>query len=188
MNNNLYNIYYELAYKLAGKYFLLDTINKRWRLFKKQRLQLAIILYSKCYEVNPNKNAPILFIAKCYQALGNHVMALEYLKKAWETASYNNTLFKEIETECCFLGRHEEGLQYALKSVSEYPNDAGFHAQLAIFLLLLKRIEDAYKTIEKAKSLDRNDKFVNGVYKYIVDVRSGKKQIPDKLPLNGRFP
>lgn len=151
-------------------------------------LKMAINLFKFYYKREPSKNGALLFIGKCYQALKNHEKALEYLKKLWDTDPYNAICFREIGTECLSLGRYEEGLQYALKETSQYPNNADSQANLALILLLLKRLPEADEVIERARKIDEKSQFVDGIYKYIKDVKMGNKPFPDKLTPDGRLP
>ena len=125
--------------------------------------------------MNPKANGSLFFIGKCYQALGNHRMALRYFKNAWDTDSYNAILFKEIGTECMASGQYEEGLRYALKEVSEYSNNGESVAQLAQLLLLNNKTEEARATILRAKALDDKNEFIDYVYKKILAANMQKR-------------
>lgn len=154
----------------------------------KWKLSTAIRLYGIHYFIDRNKNGALLFTGKCYQSLCNHKIALRYFKKLWETDPFNSICFKEIGTECLALERYEEGLQYAIKEVSQYPKNADSHANLSLLLLLSKKIDEAYNAIQRAKEIDNKSSFVNDIYQYVSDVKLGKKPIPKRLLPSGHLP
>lgn len=182
----LWSIVYRLALRVLGSYMWIEGIElKKIDIAQKIRLHCAIQLFDICFKIDSSKDAALFYVAKCYQTLEKHEKSLAYFKKVWERGSYNESLFRELETEYLILGRYEEGLQSAIKHVSEHPKAAGAHAQLAMFLLFLKRIDNAYDSAQRATSLDTNDAYVNGIYKYIMDVKSGTIAIPDKVLPDG---
>ncbi len=123
------------------------------------RLKTAIFLYDIVYK-SKGQDGALFFAGKCYQSLEDHSKALEFFKKAWETASFSPVLFKEIGTTCLELKRYDEGLQYALKEVSQFPNDADSHANLALFLCHLGRMQEASEEIQRAKALGKSTQFI----------------------------
>lgn len=178
------------ANKLCYPYLFIGNIKPKEinSIVDKLKLHFAVNLFNMHYHMDNSKNGSLLFAGKCYQSLGDHKIALEYFKKLWETDPYNLISFKEIGTECLTLEEYEEGLRYALKEVSQYPKNADSNAQLALLLLLSKRVDEAYNSIRRAKELDDKSSLVNDIYNFISEVKAGKKPIPTKLLADGRLP
>ena len=190
----LIKLFLRLLWKCAGKLsypylFVGSNIPQKINYpIDKWRLNTAIRLYGAHYLMDRTKNGALLFIGKCYQSLGSHEKALEYFKKLWETDPFNSICFKEIGTECQSLERYEEGLQYAIKEVSQYPKDLEARANMSVLLLLSKKVDEAYSVIQKAREMDSNSSIINGIYSYVSDVKIGKKPVPEKLLPDGRLP
>ena len=167
-------IIWKIAGNLSQPYILLqgETPTSATSFLAKIKLNTAIFLYKKHYLIEPDKNGALFFIGKIYQALKDYTKALEYFEKLWETDPYNMVAFKEICSTCLDLRDYKKGLQYALKEVSQYPSNPESHANLAHFLLLSNRCDEACDKIRRAKEIDKNNSFVKEIEtiinKYVV--------------------
>jgi len=130
------------------------------------RLETAINLYLIDYN-RKKDSAALFFIAKCFQSLENFEEALNYFKKVWEVSPFNQILFKEICTTCLKMADYEEGLRFALKEVSQFPNNPESKANLAYFLLKNNREDDAIRVSNEAYEMDKTNEYVIRVYNLI---------------------
>lgn len=134
----------------------------------KLRLQLSINILFK--EYNRTQNNRVLFLlGKCYQSLENHEEALNCFKTVWDAVPFSPILFKEISTSCLRLDKFEEGLQYAQREVSEYPDNPESKANLAFFLFKNDKLDEARQLIKQTYDAATENVFVQNIYGVILD-------------------
>ncbi len=135
------------------------------------RLKIAINLLKRLSRKSKGDTS-LFLLGKCYQALGNYEQALIHFKRTWETSAFSPILLKEICTACLDLEKYEEGLQYALKEVSEFPRNAEAKANLAYFLYKNNRNDEAKKVVAEAYEMDKGNQYVSRIYNGLTNKNS----------------
>ena len=159
----------QLGNNVAKPYLFIGGLPKRKpnSFLGKLRLRIAIKIFLK--EYNRSQESRVLFLlGKCFQSLKNHEEALNYFRKVWDIDPFNPILFKEISTTCLELGKYEEGLRYAQKEVSEFPDNPESRANLAFFLFKNDRLTEARKMIKETYVKAKDNDFVKRMHNSII--------------------
>jgi tetratricopeptide (TPR) repeat protein len=89
---------------------------------------------------------------------GDPAAAIEELTRAIGLSPYDNLLFmwtQGLAGACFALGRHEEGVAWARKSVQQNPGNGTSHRLLAANLAALHRLEEARDVTRKRDAVQR---------------------------------
>lgn len=162
------NWFWNTALNLSKSYLFIGGEPKKspQKLIAKVHLYISIKLFQVSYSQN-RLNGALFYVGKCFQSLNDHENALKYFKRAWDTDPFNSILCKEIGTTCLKMESYEEGLQYALKEVSQFPNDSEAKANLAFFLYKNNRLKEAKKVSSEAKNMDLYNNYILEIYEML---------------------
>jgi len=143
-----------------------------------RRLRSCIRELEACLAFVPDHWQSMVFLAKAYQALGEHRTSLDWLSKAMEVEPENHVLPKEASIEAIHLRDVNLALRFSAEALRRKPGDPDLMGNHAMNLLLAGRDEEATQTIREALELVPDDSFNQRISQIISDVASGKRDRP----------
>lgn len=114
-------------------------------------------------------------------ALGNHELAYQSLRRAYDLEKGIESIPRELAGVCLQLGKFDEAVGVAEQAVTLEPDDAGLIGNLALAYLLAGRIAEAKKSIAAAIEIDRSDKINEYLGQLITEVADGKRSQPNSM-------
>lgn len=146
--------------------------------FEKRRLNKAIEHFKEASAIEPTNGAPMLFIAKIKQRLGDYEKSLAWLKKANSVEPENLILAIETSSTLGRLGKHREAVTLLEVAVGHHPNEPRIQCNLGLSYLMAGEIENALKTFEILILLEPDFPPNHKLLNLATEVKSGKKPIP----------
>lgn len=128
----------------------------------------AIESFLKAIEIDPSKAKSYYYIAKSYSQKGNHKEAIDYLKKAFKTNSYeiaaitDNLYFFYFPLASCYfeIGEDDEAEKYFKKAIEINSERIEPYNNLSFLLTKQGRDEEAVSILEKAQNIDPDSKLI----------------------------
>lgn len=146
--------------------------------FERRRLNKALKHFEEASSIEPTNGAPMLFIAKIKQRIGDHDGSLQWLKKANSVEPANLILSIETGAALGRLGKHREAAAMLEVAVQHYPHEPRIQCNLGLSYLMAGETENALKTfgllVQLEPDFPTNKKLLN----LANEVRLGKKPTP----------
>lgn len=142
------------------------------------RLEKAIDYFSKCIVAYPRSWSSMWGLGKAYQVRGEHSKALEWFEKTYLLKPDLVDVPLEASTEAMRIGNASKGLYYAELALSLDRHNPDFRANLALALLLNRKIDAALEEARNGLKLAPNNKQIQNVFLYIEKIISNNESIP----------
>jgi tetratricopeptide (TPR) repeat protein len=146
--------------------------------FERRRLSKALSHFKEASSLAPTNGAPMFFIAKIKQRLGDHEGSLEWLKKANSVEPENLILSIETGAALGRLGKHKEAAAMLEVAAHHHPQEPRIQCNLGLSYLMAGETENALKSLEILVQLEpdfpTNQKLLN----LATEIRSGRKATP----------
>lgn len=128
----------------------------------------AIESFLKAIEIDPSRAKSYYYLAKSHAQNGNHKEAIDYLKKAFKTNSYeiatitdNLYSFYAPLGSCYFeIGEDDEAEKCFKKAIEINPERIEGYNNFSILLTKQGRYEEAVSILEKAQNTDPGNKLI----------------------------
>ncbi|MFC1522000.1 hypothetical protein ACFL6Y_06285 [Elusimicrobiota bacterium] len=182
-----HNVNFEQAVaSLEGVIEIQDATKGIFGWFARRRIKKALESLDICLKLVPNSWQSMWFAGKAHQALDEHETALGFFEQALSIENENPDVPREASIEAMTLGHAFKAENYANEACKRNEKDHGLVANLALALLLSKKVEDALNTAGRAVRMNPQDPLCGGVLRYIARIQSGEIPCPDKLnPASG---
>lgn len=141
-------------------------------------LRQCILDFEACLRFKNDHWQSMVFMAKSYQALGEHETALDWLVTAANMEKNNHVIYKEASLQSVLLGNIEKAIEYSSEGLRIQPDDPVLLGNHAMNLLIGKRDEQALSTIKRAIEIAPEDQFNQRCLKIISEVLAGKRERP----------
>lgn len=141
----------------------------------------ALEMLQKCVVERPDNWRLHWFLGKGRAFLGETSAAYDSLRRAYDLASDEEPVSRELAGICLELGRGEEAVGYAERSVAAHPDSHEVIANLALTHLIAGNSTAAVKSIQAALKLAPNDDANRAIAGLINDVVGGRRLAPAKL-------
>jgi tetratricopeptide (TPR) repeat protein len=153
----------------------------------RRRLQNGVDCLLRHQRASPDSWPALWLAGKALQALGDNEGAVRELARAFAIKPDHADVGREYVSVLLDLGRAAEAEPIARAACAARPSDAGLVANLALTLLLAGKPDEAAAAVERALTMDPNDKITAEVARIINDVRTGRRPAPRSLQeLQGR--
>ncbi len=153
-----------------------DTNQMNW--LTQNRIEKAIDYFTKCVTAYPRSWSSMWGLGKAYQAMGDHFMALEWFEKTYLLKSDLFDVPLEASIEAMRIGNASKALHYAELALTIDRHNPGFRANLALALLLNKKIEAALEEVRNGIKLAPNNKPIQKVFFYLEKIINKSERIP----------
>ena len=138
-------------------------------------------MLQKCVVERPNDWRLHWFLGKGRAFLGDTPAAYDSLRRAYDLASDEEPVSRELAGICLELGRGQEAVGYAERSAIAHPDNHEVIANLAITHLMAGNLPAAVKSIQAAMKLGPEDDANRAIAGLINDVVRGRRPAPAKL-------
>ena len=143
---------------------------KRLSAAEAEQVRTCIRDFEACLGFASNHWQSMVFIAKSYQALGEHRIALDWLIKAMDIEKVNHVLPKEASLEAVHLRDIKSAVSYSAEALRRKPKDPELMGNHAMNLLIAGDDALSSQTIQEALSLAPSDEFNKRISAMIADV------------------
>lgn len=146
---------------------------------EKWKLKRAIKHFETASALEPSNGAPMLFIAKIKQRLGDYEGGLNWLKKA-NTAEPDNAILA-IETGATLgrLGKHKEAVTMLEIASRHHPNEPRIQCNLGLSYLLAGETQNALNAFETLVALEPDFPTNHKLLALAAEIASGRSSIPE---------
>ena len=146
--------------------------------FEKKRLKRALTYFEKASSLAPTNGAPMLFIAKIKQRLGEFESSLEWLKKA--NSVEPNNLILAIETSAALgrLEKHKEAATVLENACKSHPADPRIWSNLGLSYLMAGETNSAVKTFEYLVQIEPDFPTNKKLFDLASEIALGEKSTP----------
>ena len=146
--------------------------------FERRRLNKALNYFNEASSIAPTNGAPMLFIAKIKERLGDHDGSLQWLKKANCVAPENPILAVETGAALGRLGKHREAAAMLEVAAGHHPREPRIRCNLGLSYLMAGETESAVKTFELLVQLEPDFPTNQKLFRLATEIHSGKKPTP----------
>jgi len=147
----------------------------------RRQMQQGVEFLLRHQRANPSSWQALWVAGKGLQALGDENRAAQELGRAFAIAPTQPDVGREYALTLISLQRFAEAEEICRAASAAAPNDGTLLANLALALLLNKKVEEAESTVQRAVSMDRSDTITAALAQRIVDVRQGRRPQPQTL-------
>ena len=141
----------------------------------------ALEMLQKCVAERPNEWRLHWFVGKGLAFLGEITAAYDSFRRAYDLASDEEPVSRELAGICLELGNGKEAVGYAERSAAVHPDNHEVIANLAVTHLVSGNLPAAVKTIHAAQKLAPDDVTNRILGRIIIDVVDGRRSPPTKL-------
>jgi len=146
--------------------------------FEKRRLNKALNHFKEASSIAPLNGAPMLFIAKILQRIGDDEGSLEWLKKANSVEPENLILAIETGGTLGRLGKHKEAAAMLEVAANHHPHESRIQCNLGLSYLMAGETDKAVKTFELLVQLEPNFPTNKKLLDLATAIRLGRKPTP----------
>jgi anaphase-promoting complex subunit 3 len=146
--------------------------------FEKRRLNKALNHFKEASSIAPSNGAPMLFIAKILQRIGDDEGSLEWLKKANSVEPENLILAIETGGTLGRLGKHREAAAMLEVAANHHPHEPRIQCNLGLSYLMAGEIDNAVKTFELLVQLEPDFPTNKKLLDLATAIRLGRKHTP----------
>jgi hypothetical protein len=141
----------------------------------------ALDMLQKCVVERPDEWRLHWFIGKGRAIIGETAVAYDSFRRAYDLASDEEPVSRELAGICLELGKGDEAVGYAERSAATHPDNHEVIANLALTHLVAGNLSAAVKTIHAALKLAPHDVTNRIISRVIVDVVDGRRPPPARL-------
>jgi len=152
----------------------------------RRRARKGIVCLERCLAVLPQAWQCMWFIGKTHQVLNEHEPAFSWFEKALAHSQDNPDVPREASLEAMCLGQGAKAERYARHACELNSRNAGLVSNLALALLLNKKVDEALDTAARAVSMDTDNQISHIVLKYASKVKTGSVPFPQRI--SGQLP
>ena len=175
-----FNNFYNKGCSLQSGIILLDGYKpKRLGFFGKLRARKAIQNFEKALEIYPESWQSLFFMGKIYQRLREYEKSLSFIEKSMMYETQNHVLPQEASLVCMHLHQLDKAIEYSKLSIKISPENFALLGNHAMNLLVAEFDDEAKDIIEKAISLNPEDKINRNIKKKIENVILKKERRPN---------
>ncbi|MBV8667065.1 MAG: tetratricopeptide repeat protein [Burkholderiaceae bacterium] len=179
MSNTEYESLWEQGCALLGERINLDgNPLSSPGFFERRRLRKASTLFQAAAKVEPENAAPLLFLGKIEERLGNVDACIEWLSQANELAPGNPIVALELGGALGRAGRHVESASMMGPVARLHPNDARIHVNLGLSLLMSGQVDRAVQAFENATRIEPEQATNAKLLNLACAVAKGSKAVP----------
>jgi Flp pilus assembly protein TadD len=151
-----HNRSYERACHLVRHDIMIDgqPLSPSPGLFARLRLRKALRLFDEVLRMNPENWAAIFFTGKIHHRLGDRVLALELMRKAYRGNPSMAGFAREAGLVASQLGHHQEGIELTEEAIRLRPADGSLYSNLGLMQLLSGAASDAVRSFQHATELE----------------------------------
>ena len=149
--------------------------------FERRRLHKASVLFERAASVAPENAAPLLFLGKIEERLGNAEACVDWLKRANELEPNNLIVVLELGGALGRSGKHAESASVMMAVARSHPNDPRIHVNLGLSLLMAGEANDAVQAFEHVVKLEPDLPANRRLLSFAVSVANGTKAAPRSL-------
>lgn len=146
--------------------------------FEKRRLRKALTHFMAASSIEPTNGAPMLFIAKIEERLGNSERGLEWLKKANSVEPDNLILAIETGAALGRLGKHKEAATVLEGAARNFPDESRIQSNLGLSYLIGGETENAVKAFEILLRLEPDYPTNRKLLNLALEVQAGRRPTP----------
>ena len=136
------------------------------------------------------------FHGKGQLALGNHELAHQAFRRAYEREKGVEMIPRELAGVCLELRRFDEAVMIAEQAVVLDPDNAELLGNLALAYLMAGRYQEARKAMDAALKIDPSDSINQTIARILLEIAEGRRAAPRSLaelskpakPKKRRFP
>ena len=132
----------------------------------------------KAAEGKSESGAPLLFLGKIEERLGNNERCISWLRMANEASPENGVVMLELGAAYGRQGQHRELVELLVPLVRMHPEDTRIHSNLGVALLLLGESGRAIGAFENAVALEPTVGSNRRLLEYAVAVHEKRKSQP----------
>jgi tetratricopeptide (TPR) repeat protein len=145
---------------------------------ERRQLHKARSLLVQAAAIEPDNGAPLLFLAKIEERLGNAAGSTAWLQKALVVAPDNAVVGLELGGALGRQGRYREAAAAMEKSVLANPGHAALHFNYGLVLLMSGQAQRSVKAFDNALTLEPGVPLNRKVRDLAVAVSKGAKPAP----------
>lgn len=146
--------------------------------FERRKLRKAKTHFHNASKLEPANGAPLLFIAKIEDRLGNHESSLEWLKKANQLEPDNLILAIETGAALGRLQMHKEAATALEVAAQHHPHEPRIQSNLGLSYLMAGELENAVDTFKRLNQLEPDFPANQKLLDLATTVLAGNKPIP----------
>jgi Flp pilus assembly protein TadD len=149
--------------------------------FERRRLRKASSYFQKAAKVQPENAAPLLFLGKIEERLGNSDACIEWLGQASTVAPGNPIVSLELGAALGRAGKHAESASVMAPVARANPNDARIHVNLGLSLLMAGQAGEAVHAFEHAARIEPEQPTNAKLRNLASSVADGREPVPRSL-------
>ena len=134
--------------------------------------------FNQASSIAPTNGAPMFFIAKIKERLGDYNGSLQWLKKANSVEPENLILAIETGAALGRLGKHREAAAMLEVAVGHHPHEPRILCNLGLSYLMAGETENAVKSFELLVQLEPDFPTNQKLFSLATEIHLGKKPTP----------
>ena len=169
---------YRRGDELIQPYLILSDRASSRSSAKEADVRTGIACLENALAVRPSNWSALWLRGKGFQALGEHLHAVESLRSAYLIEQTNPDVGRELMVELIEIQKFDEAVVIAEAVVRASPDNAGLKANLALALVLDRQLPRARLMIADALRADPSDAISEALARRIEEISDGRRPQP----------